>query len=133
MKSYIGKSLLKLEVEELVTRRGHIPQWGIYENSKQEYLTIDGVKVAKFNYNCDGFYTYTFNKECYTDKQFKHLQEYCPVGAKYNAKFNIKGWYRGNNGYYGRMMGRNGYTITKDLHFILDHITFYLINIEELF
>lgn len=128
MNSYIEKNFLKVKIDELVISRGHMAQWGAYQNSKQEYLTIDGVRVAEFNYNSNGFYSYAFNKKCYTDKQFKCLQQHCPVGHRHNAE----GWHKRNNGYYGRMMGKNGYTLTKDLQFILDRITYYLLTIQDI-
>lgn len=127
MKSYIEKSFLKLKIDELVTSRGHIAQWGTYENCKYEYLTIDGVRIGEFNYNRDGFTSYAFNKKCYNVKQFKCLQQYCPIGHKCNSE----GWHKRTDGYYGRIIGKNGYTLTTDLQFILDHIIYYLINIEE--
>lgn len=128
MNSYMEKNFLKVKVDELVISRGHIPQWGAYQNSKQEYLKIDGVKVAEFNYNRNGFYSYAFNKKCYTYKQFEHLEKYCPVGNRNNAE----GWHKRGTGYYGRMMGRNGYTLAKDLQFILDRVTYYLLSIEDI-
>lgn len=127
MNDFIEKSLLKLKVDELVTSRGHVAYWGTYSNCKYEYLIVDGVIIGQFNYNCHGFSSYAFNKKCYNTKQFKCLQQHCPKGHKHNPE----GWHKRGDGYYGRIMGKNGYTITKDLQFILDHITYYLVNIEE--
>ena len=127
MNSYIEQSVLKLKIDELVTSRGHITCWGRYNGCSYEYLTIDGVRIGEFNYNKYGFYSYAFNKKCYNNKQFKCLEQLLPVGVKNNTQ----GWHKRSQGFYGRIMGRNGYTISKDLQFILDHITYYLVNIEE--